>query len=88
MLIRQPQLMQVVLALSAAGAFLGVLHARKKKPDEDRNNGDHDQKLHERKSGKRTFQSCPPWPFLARGLPDARFLVATPRMSWHDTYFA
>src|SRR5690606_9508480 len=59
-------LLHMVLALRAAGCFSGVLHRRKKQRYQDRDDGNHHQKLNQRESGSSRFpeyfgiQTLPP----------------------------
>src|SRR5258708_1132828 len=52
---RQPELLQVVDALSASGRFAGRLNGRKKQSDQNGNDRDDDEQLDQ---GKTTFLRC------------------------------
>jgi hypothetical protein len=48
---RQAELLEVVLALDAAGRFARGLHRRQEQGHENADDGDHHEQLHEREAG-------------------------------------
>ena len=46
----QAELLEVVAALHTAGGLAGRLHRRQEQPNQDADDGDHDQQLDERKA--------------------------------------
>jgi hypothetical protein len=48
---RQPDLLEIVLALRPAGGLPGALHGRQQEADERRDDRDHDQKLDQGERG-------------------------------------
>ena len=56
----QAELLEIVLALAAAGRFAGRLNRRQQQGDEDADDGDHDQQLNQSKSASRAFHASAP----------------------------
>ena len=62
---RQPDLLQIVLALRSPGGFACLLYRRQQKSDQNRNNCDHHQQLNQRKCT--TMQSHNDFPLNQKG---------------------
>jgi hypothetical protein len=55
------ELFEVVLALHAVGRLAHLLHGGQQQPDEDGNNGDHDQQFDERETHQPVADLLEPW---------------------------
>jgi len=57
----QPDLLEIVLALHAGGGFADLLDRGQQEPDEDRDDGDHDEQLDQREGNSVASQLGSNW---------------------------